>query len=416
MKKVFTLIILFTTLKLSAAVPHFWPDTMKSLAADSGKTKIRSTQKDSLKQTPPIVRKDSTTNPADVNYADSVKQTVLVLKKDSVFVSMLTHSDSLKQILPVLKADSSAVLVATVRQDVPKEAIIAVQKDVVSDPSPPEPEDNLPPVTSLIQLDSLKMTVIAEQVRQANLRKLILRNEQIKLAEVLKINNLDSLKQQLKVPASDTVKALIYTRIALKYLDYDTIGNGKKQLFYQNQAIYYTLQAIHEYSVYSDSTGLRLSFDHLARAYHSQKKYSQAKWFILQSNTLSRAKNDTPNIITSLVTLAAIKSDIKDYDLAMRDLDEALQLSETTHAPKTETEVLKNYALLYNRLQNYPKEAMVLKKRDSILDSIHKTDEALIAKAERLKKADSVQAKKKIYSSNIRKLYKNSSSRKIASL
>jgi tetratricopeptide (TPR) repeat protein len=260
------------------------------------------------------------------------------------------------------------------------------------------------------------MSVIAEQNRQAELRRVILRNEQIKLAGVLKINNLDSLKQQLKVSASDTVKALIYTRIALKYLDYDTISNNQKRLYYQNQAINYTLQAIRQYSIYNDSTALRISFDHLAKVYASQQKYSQAKWFILQSNTLSRAKNDTPNIISSLLTLATIKSDINDNDLAMRDLDEALQLSITTRSPKTETEILKNYALLYSKLQNYPKEAMVLKKRDSLLDSIRKSDEAQLAKAALRAKTDSLQNKKKVFSSNIRKLYKNSSSRKIASL
>jgi tetratricopeptide (TPR) repeat protein len=161
-----------------------------------------------------------------------------------------------------------------------------------------------------------------------------------------------------------------------------------------------------------------MSFDNLAKVYYSQKKFTQAKWFILQSNTLSRAKADTSNIISSLLTLSTIKSDIKDYNLALRDLNEALQLSINIHSPKTESQVLKNYAMLYHRLKDFPKEAQVLKKRDSLEERMRKTEEAQLAAQNALqkKKLDSLQSKKKVYSSNIRKLYKNSSGRKIASL
>ena len=162
---------------------------------------------------------------------------------------------------------------------------------------------------------------------------------------------------------------------------------------------------------------MRICYDNLAKVYHAQKKFAQAKWFILQSNTLSRTKNDTPNVITSLLTLAAIKSDIKDYTLAMGDLDEALKLSITTHAPRTQIEVLKNYAQLYNLFQNHPKEAAVLKKRDALLDSIRKSDEALLAKIAAQKKRQELQlAKKKLLSATTRKSSKNSSPAKIASL
>ena len=52
---------------------------------------------------------------------------------------------------------------------------------------------------------------------------------------------------------------------------------------------------------------------------------------------LSRAKNDNPNIIASLLELASIKTDIKDYTLAMRDLNEALSISSKNHYPKLES-------------------------------------------------------------------------------
>jgi tetratricopeptide (TPR) repeat protein len=223
----------------------------------------------------------------------------------------------------------------------------------------------------------------------------------------------DTLKQQLLV-TSDSLKAPLYTKIAAEYLNYDTISNKKEKLSYQDLAIENTLSAIHYYSKYDDTTGLRLSFDNLAMVYHAQKKYSQAKWFILQSNTLSRAKNDVPNIISSLLVLASIKSDIKDYSLAMRDLNEALQLSSANHFVRTESGVQQSYALLYTHMKNYTKAAIALRRHNFIDDSIRRSEEAqLMAK---LNTADSLQHKKKVYLTSNRRNYRSNSSKRMALL
>lgn len=346
--------------------------------------------------------------PATIPPKDTIKQAIVVLKKDSTLaVEMVDVSSTAKPKDGAVKKDWYYTLPA-VSYSGP--AALKANEEA------PEVVDNNPPVTSLIQLDSLRQVQIEELIKQQNLRKLILKNEQLKLAAVLKINNLDSLKQQLKITKSDTVKALLYTRIALKYMDYDTLADANKQLRYQNSAINYTLLAIHEYSTYNDSVGLRDSYTNLSKVYYSQKKYTEAKWFILQSNTMSRARNDTPHIISSLLTLATIKSDIKDYTLAMGDLNEALQLSINNRTPKTEVDVLKSYALLYSTLQDYPKEEAVLKKRDSLIDSIHKAEVAQLAKAAALKKKQDTLAKKKQYLAGLKKSSKGSSTQKVASL
>jgi tetratricopeptide (TPR) repeat protein len=185
-------------------------------------------------------------------------------------------------------------------------------------------------------------------------------------------------------------------------------------LAFQSKAIENTLTALHYYSRYDDTTGLRISFDNLARVYYSQKKYSQAKWFILQSNTLSRAKNDVPNIISSLVTLAAVKSDIKDYSLAMGDLNEALKLSTDNHFARTESAVQQSYAMLYNHMGNYTKADIAMRRHNFIDDSIRKSEEAALQS--KINTSDSIQRKKKLYIASSRKTYKSSSSKKIALL
>ncbi|HZY37225.1 MAG TPA: hypothetical protein VFE53_11280 [Mucilaginibacter sp.] len=406
MKNVFTIIFLLACLKLSAAAPS--ADSLKH-AKHAPKAHLSRLAHNTVKTN---TTKDTSKVAGKASKQDSLKLLSAVTPATDSGGSALAQGK-----------DSSAMAVSVVQPDKSKQNWFYNMPSVtfVTDVKPveaaaPEPEDLNPPVTSLLQLDSLKNELVIERIQQENLRKLILRNEQIKLARVLKINDMDSLKMELKTATVDTIKALLYSRIAQKYMDYDTLSDATKQQHYQNAALNYTLLAIHEYSQYSDSVGLRDSYTNLSKVYCSQKKYTEAKWFILQANTLSRARGDTPNVISSLLALATIKSDIKDYKLAMGDLNEAMQLSVNNHKLKTELEVLKNYALLYSNLQDYPKEEMVLKKRDSLLDSLRKADEAQLAKAAALKKKQDALNKKKQYIASLKKPSKGSSQPKVASL
>ena len=225
---------------------------------------------------------------------------------------------------------------------------------------------------------------------------------------------IDSLKQKLNQTDNDSLKAGVYTRIADQYLKYDTITDKKKKLYYQNQALNFTMLALHGYSKYNDSVGLMISFNNLARVYRSQRKFSQAKWFILQSNTLSREKNDHANIIASLTELAAIKMDIKDYSLAMRDLDEALQLSALNRYPLAEASVQQSYALLYSHLKKYDKEAIATRRYNAILDSIKKGEEAKLTA--RINAQNLAQRKKKLNLISYRRSYKANSTKKTSSI
>jgi len=222
----------------------------------------------------------------------------------------------------------------------------------------------------------------------------------------------DSLKSERQLQMrSDSSKAAEFAQKAGEYLHYDTISNKKEKLAAENEAITYTLKAIHYYSRCDDTTGLRTSFDILAKVYRSEKKYVQAKWFILQSNTISRVKNDVPNIITSLLLLASIKTDIKDYNLAMRDLNEAMKLADSSREPKTAAMVQLGFVMLYNNMKNYGKADIALKRYNFINDSLQHNSDAKLAAA-----ADSVQRKKKLYLTSSRRSSKTSSSKKTALL
>ena len=109
--------------------------------------------------------------------------------------------------------------------------------------------------------------------------------------------------------------------------------------------------------------------------------------------------NDNPNIIASLLEMASIKADIKDYKLAIRDLNEALSISSKNHMPKLEADVQLHYAMFYNVTRNTEKAAAAMKRYTAINDSIRRDNEArTLAK---LKTTDSLQqVKKKVYMSS----------------
>lgn len=188
-------------------------------------------------------------------------------------------------------------------------------------------------------------------------------------------NNIDSLKQKLQLTTNDTLKGPIYTQIASEYLKFDKQPNLNVKNYYQSEAIHWTLLALHNYSYYEDTTGIRASFDDLARVYIAQQKYSQAKWFTLQSNKISRQKHDVPNIISSLVKLSAIKMELKEYKLAMRDLNEALKWSADNGLLKFEGVVQQNYAYLYNRLKDYEKGDIAEKRATYIAQQLQQEEE-----------------------------------------
>jgi len=222
----------------------------------------------------------------------------------------------------------------------------------------------------------------------------------------------DSIRTAVQLQMrSDSSKAAEFAQKANEFLNYDTISDKKDKLAAENEAISYTMKAIHFYSRCDDSVGLRNSFNVLAKVYRSEKKYAQAKWFILQSNTISRGKNDVPNIITSLLLLAGIKTDIKDYSLAMRDLNEAMKLADSSKQPKTAAAVQLGFVMLYNNMKNYSKADIALKRYNFINDSIQHSADAKLAAT-----ADSIQRKKKFYLTSSKRLSKTSSSKKTALL
>ncbi len=71
------------------------------------------------------------------------------------------------------------------------------------------------------------------------------------------------------------------------------------------------------------------NFSDLAALYLQQNRFSEAKWYLLQSNAIARQAENTRHLLDNLLILADIKTTIGETTLAMVDLQEAHDIATT---------------------------------------------------------------------------------------
>ena len=69
------------------------------------------------------------------------------------------------------------------------------------------------------------------------------------------------------------------------------------------------------------------NFSQLAKMFMKQNRFSEAKWYLLQSNNISRQQNDDGHTIANLMDLAMVKANLGDLQQSQQDLDEARQIA-----------------------------------------------------------------------------------------
>lgn len=69
------------------------------------------------------------------------------------------------------------------------------------------------------------------------------------------------------------------------------------------------------------------NFSDLADLYVKQDRLSEAKWYYLQSNLISRQQNDDKHTISNLMALAMIKAQLGDFIASEQDLVEARDIA-----------------------------------------------------------------------------------------
>ncbi|TKC00323.1 tetratricopeptide repeat protein [Pedobacter cryophilus] len=90
----------------------------------------------------------------------------------------------------------------------------------------------------------------------------------------------------------------------------------------------------------------------LGKIYLKSKRYTEAKWFFIQSLTLAEKLNSKSSKIQSLLLLARVKNIIKDHSLALKDLNIVKMLldkSSESYKQDLDFEMAQTYSYLQNR-------------------------------------------------------------------
>lgn len=106
------------------------------------------------------------------------------------------------------------------------------------------------------------------------------------------------------------------------------------------------------------------NFSDLAELYIKMHRFSEAKWYLLQSNNLSRGQNDDRLTIDNLLDLAVVKERLGDLPSARADLNEAHDMAQAKGMKDKMDEINKmipllgqNKAFIANRYAETPDAA-----------------------------------------------------------
>jgi hypothetical protein len=114
------------------------------------------------------------------------------------------------------------------------------------------------------------------------------------------------------------------------------------------------------------------NFSALAQLYMQQNRLSEAKWYLLQSNSISRQQNDDKHTITNLMSLAIVKAGMGEMPLAQQDLTEARQIAAARAWPADIAAIDKE--LKYIQLNGGSMSKTELRYADAIPLADKKTD------------------------------------------
>jgi len=136
--------------------------------------------------------------------------------------------------------------------------------------------------------------------------------------------------------------------------DYLKIADLKSIKGEYTQAEFYILKkAFPLFRRMGNKIGRMNCFESLALMYRLQSRLSEAKWFSVQSKIMADKLNNLPAQISSLMSLAFIKSELGFNDQALTDYKEAEKLATDNNFSEYLVEIKGNMGNVYRKLGNY---------------------------------------------------------------
>jgi len=182
------------------------------------------------------------------------------------------------------------------------------------------------------------------------------------------------LKKAVRYPAiaqvkNNSIKRLPFAKVrTVKIGKYHIPDEYDYELDAQEAAVMKTAQHNMRFRIYDIAS---YNFSQLAEMFMKQNRFSEAKWYLLQSNKISREQNDDGHTIANLMDLAMVKANLGDLQQAQQDLDEAKQIATTRGFQSTIADIEKeNIYIKINKNASSPKlelkyasDAMVTDKK-----------------------------------------------------
>jgi len=149
-----------------------------------------------------------------------------------------------------------------------------------------------------------------------------------------------ALPQAKSIPARNLVTAV---KFSTKANFVTTISPGDYRLELAEASVMKEAQHNMRFRIYNVAS---YNFSDLAALYVKLHRWSEAKWYYLQSNNISRGQNDDKHTMSNLLGLAAIKMNIGDIPSAKADLIEARDLSKSLGMQTQTADIEKQILLL----------------------------------------------------------------------
>lgn len=157
------------------------------------------------------------------------------------------------------------------------------------------------------------------------------------------------------------------------YLNLASIWTAQKRYKEAESIIMSKALPLFAYKIH-DKFGSIRCYDQLAEIYQQQKRFSEAKWFYIQSNMLARKINSSSGIVNSLVSLGHVKMSIGDHQLALTDFREAEQLSISNKYQFKLVEIKSDLSKVYTVMGNKSAASSALSEFTALKDAILKSN------------------------------------------
>src|SRR5690606_32180443 len=121
-----------------------------------------------------------------------------------------------------------------------------------------------------------------------------------------------------------------------------------------DDAEYYIIKkALPLFTRMGNKAGRMKCFQGLTGLYYGQKRYSEAKWFCIQTTNLAEKLNDKQALIGSLIHIAEVKNALEDHEDALVDYKKAESLAIQNQYMVKLVEIKGDMGETYNLMGNY---------------------------------------------------------------